>query len=453
MRFDISLATGNVTYISLLGLVFTALMCLMLLILPRRHALVPVIILTCYMTMGERLIVVDLDFTMLRILTLVGWIRILIRGELKSLNLNPIDRALIWFVISSIITYVLLWQTSGALKYKLGLAYDAIGTYFLFRFLLRDVGDCARVFKITAFFVIPLAGSMVMEKTTGHNSFAVFGGVPAITLIRDGALRCQGPFAHPILAGTFGATLFPLFVGLGAWGKGNRLLSMLAILSCGTITLTSASSGPVFAFLAGLLALALWPLRQRMSLISWGIVLTLLVLEIVMKAHVWFLVGRVQIVAGSTGYHRSYLIDRAIANLGDWWLIGTRSTAAWARESAQLFDVTNQYIAYGATGGLITMLLFILIIVRSFRTICATVSLLGEKSLDLQFCLWALGAALLSHVVSFVSVSYFDQNFVNWYLLLALISTASLSARGVLPKLPVPTGSSSLAWCRRSAIS
>ncbi|PYN71185.1 MAG: hypothetical protein DMD93_00955, partial [Candidatus Rokuibacteriota bacterium] len=67
--------TDNITYISLLGVGFTALMCFLLLSLPRKWALVPVIILICYMTMGERVIVVGLNFTMIRILTLVGWIR------------------------------------------------------------------------------------------------------------------------------------------------------------------------------------------------------------------------------------------------------------------------------------------------------------------------------------------------------------------------------------------
>ena len=42
-----------------------------------------------------------------------------------------------------------------------------------------------------------------------------------------------------------------------------------------------------------------------------------------------------------------------------------------------------------------------------------------------DFALWAMGAALFAHAITFLSISYFDQNFVNWYLLLALISTAT----------------------------
>ena len=424
--------TDNITYISLLGVGFTALMCFLLLSLPRKWALVPVIILICYMTMGERVIVVGLNFTMIRILTLVGWIRILIRGELKSVKLNPIDKTLIWFAISGMAIYVLQWQTFDAVKYEFGQVYNALGMYFLFRFLVRDMDDCLRVFKIAAVFIIPLAASMVVERMTGRNAFAEFGGVSPITGIRDGVLRCQGPFAHPVLAGTFGATLFPLFVAL--WrSKGHRLLSFLAILSSGAMVITSGSSGPVGTLLAGLLALGCWPHRKHMSTIRSGILVAVVGLEIVMKAHVWFLMARVGVFSGSTGHHRAYLIDRALANLDDWWLLGTRSTVAWD-EYYNLFDITNQYLVYGADGGLITMLLFILVIVRCFGAVGLTVRALDEKSRELQFCVWALGAVLFSHVVTFLSVSYFDQNFVNWYLLLAMISTASLSVQGVPEK-------------------
>src|SRR2546429_484272 len=112
---------------------------------------------------------------------------------------------------------------------------------------------------------------MVAENITGQNPFAGFAGFPPLTPIPEAALRCQGPFAHPILAGTFGATLFPLFLGLSQREKGNQLLSILAVLSCGAITFTSGSSGPVLALFAGLLALAFWPLRSHMSVIRWAI--------------------------------------------------------------------------------------------------------------------------------------------------------------------------------------
>ena len=447
-----NLVTDQTTFISPIGIGFTLAMCALLLGLPRRYALVPIIVLTCFMTMGERVMIVGLNFPMVRILMLTGWARVIVRGEMRIGKLNAVDKALIVFTISSLITYTLLWGTSEAFVNRCGMAYNVLGSYFLFRFLVRDVDDLVRVIKIAAVFIIPLAGSMVIEKMTGRNSFAMFGGVPAITAIRDGVLRCQGPFAHPILAGTFGATLFPLFAGLWRQGSSARSLSVAAILSSGVITFTSASSGPLVALLAGLIALLLWPLRRHMRVIRWGLLLALVGLEIVMKAHIWFLIARSGIVSGSTSHYRAYLIDRAIENFGGWWLIGTKSTGAWADADLGLGDRTNQYIVYGADGGLITLVLFVLVIACCFRTLGLTLHALREESPQLQFSVWALGAALFSHAVNFLSVSYFDQNFVNWYLLLAMISTASLSVHGVRRKVPVRDGSLHISQGARPAL-
>ncbi len=418
--------TDNTTFINPTGLGFTLVMGLLIIILPRRFALVPVIILTCFMTMGERVVILSLDFTMLRILMLFGWIRLVLRNEIYSIKLNVIDKALLWWILASIITYTLLWQTSEALINRLGHAYNAVGMYFLFRFLVRDLDDVKRVFKILAVFLVPLASSMLIERITGRNAFAVFGGVNAITIVRDGVLRCQGPFAHPILAGTFGATALPLVMAVWWQGGSKKLLALLGVTACTTIAITAGSSGPVITYLAGIVGLAMWVMRRQMRAVRWGLLLGVIGLHLVMKAPVWALIGRVNIFSGSTGFHRAYLIDRAIANFGDWWLIGTKDTAAWGPDYAHLFDVTNQYISEGARGGLLTLLLFVLIIVCSFRGVGRAVRALENEPRRVQLCLWAMGAALLSHVVTFFGISYFDQNYVMWYLLLAMISTSSV---------------------------
>jgi hypothetical protein len=418
-------ATDGTTFVNPLGLVFTILMGILLLVLPRRHALLPVIALICYMTMGMRIMIGPLNFTMLRIVLPFGWLRLILRGELKEIRFNPIDKTILAWVFVSIVTYTLLWQTGDAFKYKLGFAYDCLGFYFMFRYFVRDMDDVIRALRMLAVVIVPLAGAMILEKMTGRNPFALFGGVPEVTSVREGALRCQGPFAHPILAGTFGATLLALFVGLYRQGA-KRFWPAVAVISSLVIVVTSASSGPLFAAVLGIGALALWRWRNQMRTLRYGILGALVSLHLVMRAPVWFLLARVDIVQGSTGYHRAYLIDRAIANFWDWWLVGTKSTWKWADRDAHLFDVTNAYIQNGASGGLITMALFIAIIALSFKAVGRSVRL-GETSLPIanRKLTWALGAALFAHAVTYISVTYFDQNFVNWYLLLAMISSVA----------------------------
>jgi hypothetical protein len=420
--------TDGTTFINPVGLIFTLLMCLLILILPRRYALVPVIALVCYMTMGMRVMLVGMNFTMIRILLLFGWARLVIRRELQPIKFNKLDWLIIVLAIVNLVAKTLLYQDYEAFKNGLGGAYDSIGFYLMFRFLLRDLEEVKSAIRIYAILIVPLAVCMLAEKATGRDPFALFGGVPPMTFVRDGALRCQGPFAHPILAGTFGATLLPLFVGLWWQGKG-RLVAALAIISTVLIVFASASSGPLLSSLLAGLALALWPLRASMRKIRWGIVMGLAGLQLVMKAPIWFVLAKVDIVSGSTGYHRAYLIDRCIANFSDWWLVGTKNTWDWANRDSHLFDVTNTYVAAGVNGGLLGMVLFIAIIVLAFKSIGRSVRL-GEgheQETNLRM-LWTLGAALVAHVATFISVTYFDQNFVNWCLLLATISTAAGSS-------------------------
>jgi hypothetical protein len=142
-----------------------------------------------------------------------------------------------------------------------------------------------------------------------------------------------------------------------------------------------------------------------------------------MKAPVWYLMAKMDIFGGSTGAHRAWLIDTAMKHLSEWWLLGIKDPGVW---DSLLRDVTNQYLAEGFNGGFVTMLLFIYIIVLCFRGVGIAVRrMAGTESLAARRFVWAMGATLFAHVMNYLSISYFDQNGVLWYLELAMISTAT----------------------------
>lgn len=427
VTIDMFRPTFGETVIHPLALGFTLFMGIMMLFLPRRYVIIPMLFATLFITAEQRIVIMDLDFNMIRILVLFGWARVLLKGEIKSFKLNRIDKVIILWAVSGIITYTILWKTSTAFIYRIGRAFNIIGLYFLFRILIRDFDDFFTITKALAIISIPLSIAMLIEHSSGKNVFAIFGGVPEITYIREGRLRCQGAFAHPILAGTFGATLVPLFVGI--WGKGGktRLLVFLGIIAATIITITSASSGPVLSYISGIVALSLWPLRKRMRLIFLGSIFTIIALQLYMKAPIWALVGRVSVVGGSTAYHRFTLIDQFTKRFNEWWLIGTRYTDHWG---FHLFDITNHYIRIAVDGGLITLILFLAIIFLCVKGIGKSISILenipGIDNIRLkQLCLWSLLSTLFAHLVSFMGVSYFDQIIVVWYLLISIISSIS----------------------------
>jgi hypothetical protein len=399
---------------------------LLMISLPRRLAIFPILIAACYITLGQILVIAGLHFPVFRILIFFGFLRLIIRGEIYKLKLNHIDKAIIWWVIISIITGVLLEKSWDGFINRLGLAYSALGCYYLFRFLIRDRDDLLTLLKILVIIIVPLTISVIIEKTTSRNIFSIFGGVPEVTVIRDGRLRCQGAFRHPILMGTFAATLIPLFFSLWFKNKGGKLFSMLGIICATIITFASASSGPATAYIYGIIALMAWPFRYNMRIIRWLILIALISLHMIMKAPVWFLMARLGEQIGGGGWHRAEIITQAVTHFNEWWLIGTTYTAHWMPYSLTIIpnmvDITNQYILEGVGGGIWRMGAFIIIIILCFRELGKSNLILKDQPIDLRIFSWSLGAALFAHIMSFMSVAYFDQIIVFWYLLLAIIS-------------------------------
>lgn len=405
----------------------------LMLALPRRGALVPLVFAIVFIPLQQRIMVYSLDFFIIRILILFGWTRVLMRGE-YSIRLNTIDKLMVLWAVSAVATYSILWQTWGAFINRLGVSFDIIGIYFLVRFLVRDFDDIVWVIKVFAFVTIPVAAAMFLERVDGRNLFSVFGGVPDVTIVRWGKMRCQGAFSHPITAGTFGAAVFPLLIALRLAGGNGRALMVFGAVAASVITVSTSSSGPLLGYFAGVTALCMWFFRDRMRGFRWALALSLIALHLVMKAPVWALIARVNVFGGSTGYHRFYLFDQFLRRFSEWWLFGVKSTADWGY---YLFDVTNNFVRIGVDGGLSTLVIFIAILAFSFQSIGRAVR--STEDDVRQKIYWALGASLLVHVVSFFGVSYFDQIKVVLYMLLGMISVArSLSEEAAFELRPVP---------------
>jgi hypothetical protein len=274
---------------------------------------------------------------------------------------------------------------------------------------------------------------MAWETINHQDLFYVFGGVPKVPMERDGRFRAQGPFLQTILAGTFGATLFPLMIGLWRNGGRGKRLAIAGAVGSLIITIASASSGPLLTFLAALVGFCLWPMRNKMQLFRRGIVIAIIGLSLVMKAPVWFLIGKISGLTGGGGYYRSYLIDAFIRHFSQWWLIGTSYTANWAiagivlPNDPNMVDITNHYIAQGIKGGVLGLWLFLAIIVCCFKIVGRAVRFNTELAVE-QKLLWAFGVCLAAHCTAFISVSYFDQINVFWFWLLAMIANIPMWA-------------------------
>ncbi len=395
------------------------------------------------MTLGQAFLIGPLHFSIFRIMLLFGWIRIFRKNELAHIRRNYIDKVLIASTIVSSLIYVLdRGMSTASIIDQLGVIYDTIGIYFLLRALIFGMDDIVRAVRLLEVVIAPLAVLFALEYITGKNIFSVFGGVPQFTEMRDGALRCQGPFRHPILAGTFAATAMPLFVGLWGYSHKRRLLAVSAIMATAVIVFCSSSSGPIIAYLTGMFGLLFWVFRSKIKIILWGLLLMIIGLQMTMNAPVWHVIGSMSDLIGmGTGWYRSRLIDAAVEHFNEWWLMGTTYTANWMPAAGLGFnpnnidansaDITNQFIAEGIRGGLTSLLLFIWLIIKCFKTAGKGVNGKTNFLINERFIIWTIGCALLTHIASFISVTYFDQIIIFWYMLIAMIAALANSVAPV----------------------
>jgi hypothetical protein len=419
------------TNVSLAVGIAVALAILLILLLPRKYVSIPFLLTIFLIPAGEQIVLGGMHLMMFRVAIFFGGIRVLFsrlvfRSNGEKIRMNRLDWAVLLWCISSALTFTALWGEWGAFVNRMGFVYNTIGGYFILRFLLQDEEDGDRVTRFLAVFCAFVAACMTYEHFTGQNIFSFFGGVATLSGARDGNIRAQGPFAHPILAGTFGATLLPLFFGLWWQERKYKASAILGMVSAIIMASMCWSSTPLLGCVAGIGALCFWPFRRTMRIIRWGAALGILALHLVMKAPVWALIGRVGPLDSSSGYHRYFLVDQFIRRFWEWWLVGTRNSGSWGYD---MWDTSNQYVDVGVTGGLLTFVVFITIIVYCFKElgiVRAHAEAMGNSAAERRS--WALGSTLFATSIAFIGISYFDQTMFLWYCLLAMIATLHLAA-------------------------
>jgi len=403
--------------------------------LPRKYLVVPVLFSVFLVPGGEVIVLGGFHLMPVRIVALFGlvrlaWLRYSSRIAVFSGGLNSIDKAFLWGALAHSVAFVLLWKEAAAITNQLGFQLGELGSYILLRFLIRDREDIFRVLKVLALIAAINALGMIYEQVRIQNLFGILiGGVDSVPLIREGRIRSQGAFGHAILAGTFGAMLLPLFVLLWTHGK-SRVLAIIGALSSVVMVLTSSSSTPLMAIFGVILSVGLWPVRKSMRLVRWAVASGLLFLHLVMKAPVWFLIARVDMVGGSASFDRAYLIDVFVRHFFDWWLVGTRDIGSWGWS---MWDLSDMYVSQGESGGLIALVFFVALIANAFgRLGTARKRANGSQQ---EWLFWLFGAALFANVMAFFGVSYWDQTVVAWFALLAMISaaTAKIDSKKAVP--------------------
>lgn len=389
-----------------------------ILLMPRRSASIALVFAGFIIPSSNVLVVGGMHWMPLRIIALAGIARVLLRGRTEGSvlagGIRALDRIFIAWAVAHALIVTLQWGTVNALVNQIGFLLTNLGIYFALRHLIRDEGDLRTAIATGVFVMLVNAGGMLLEQTSHYNLISVLGGVPAIPGLREGHVRSQGAFQHTLLAGSFAGAMLPLCLIL--WQSASTKLVAVAGFVCSTVmVLCTWSSTPLFVFVGAIFGVCMWVFRRYMRAVLWGIVLLILVLQSVMHAPVWFLIHRVEI-GGSSGYHRAVLVDNFVRHFDQWWMLGTHANPDWDYE---MWDTSNEFVAQGQSGGVLTFACFLALIVRAFQ------ALGGERNeasgQQREWTIWLIGVAVFANLLAFWGVSYWDQIQLLWLLVLAFV--------------------------------
>lgn len=409
-----------------LSLVLMIIAVCMILIARRKNLIAPFLICAFLIPVGQMVVLGGVHLFVLRIILLFAIGRLIFERLSKRTRIfrpkfGSLDTIFVVWAIVRAAAFVLLFSfQSAAIVRETAILLDVLGAYLFLRFLIQNEEDIRIAIKVIAVVAAVVGICMVNEKLRSQNVFGYLGSFPVAPQVRDGAIRAMGPFAHPLLAGSFGATSVPLLLWLWERGKG-KFLAVAGWIGCTCMVICAASSTPLLAYVAGITAILFWPMRKHMRVFRWGIVLGLIILHLVMKAPVWFLIARVDLTGASSSYHRAMLVDTFIRHFNEWWLFGTKGNESWG---ADMWDTSNQFIDEGVRGGIAAFICFIALICKAYGKIGMAIKT-GKEDPHHKWLLWLLGASLTSHLVAFWGVTYFDHTQVVWFALFAIISAAT----------------------------
>jgi len=403
-------------------------------VLPRGKAIMPFLLAFFTIPAGQVLVLGGFHFTALRVLILAGLAR---RASFRESSgdkypggFGGADWVVVLWSVCAVIAFCLEFMERQAFINGMGVLLDSLGGYLVVRSLIPDGEAMRRTIKTLAAICAILGVCMINEQISHMNVFGLLGGVPIAVTVRDGHIR-SGATLGCLYAGAFAGVLIPLFLWLWTQEK-SRLAACVGLAGATTMVITSYSSTSWMAYLGSLVGLAFWPLRKRMRIIRWGLVLTLVGLHLVMHGPVWALIARIDLTGSSSSEQRYMLVDMTIRNFSKWWLLGSKDYPTWGWGT---WDLVNQFVAVALTGGLLTLIFYIAIFSRSFGAIGAARKLVnGDRGQE--WLLWCFGSTLFGTVVAHFGINYMAQLIMGFFPLVACIAVAT---REVTRGVTVPT--------------
>jgi hypothetical protein len=342
----------------------------------------------------------------------------------------------VWMVIS----FLGYYGAERGLPSGTALALDGLLAYAIARVSFSKIEGFRRYLIVIAPVVLVFAALLVVEAVT-HTPFvrnaarALFSPLSAaelgtandLALFQDqrfGLLRANGPFAHPILAGVFFASLLPLY-----WGARLRSWPLIAGMAAGALSVFSLSSA---AFLSVMMIAGLCfydRLQRRIEALNWalfmlgsGVILALV--QAVSQNGIIPIIIR-HTLSPQTGYYRLLIWEYASKSVAEYPLFGIGFTPYerpfWMSESIDAF-----WLALAVRHGVVTPICF-LIAGLTIMIMLARAAAKAEGNARQSY----VGLAITIFVLVLVgcTVSFFGA-IASWFFLILGMATSLAVAGG-----------------------
>jgi hypothetical protein len=368
-------------------------------------------------------------FTVGRIVILAVLGKLLVGGDRTGgVRWGWVDTFVVTALVGECIAGVMTTPAGELLQNRAGAAFDTLLPYFAVRLGVRTKEDYKALLWSILVIAVPLAIFGAYECWTGDNplgflrqySFTGASLVDRVLPSRGGFWRAEVTFPMSIMFGLFFAMLGPICAGL--WGYTRRqglLIAGLGLMVVGV--LSSRSSGPIFAGMVAVGAVALFPFRRHWKVALVLLVLWLTAIEIASNRHWYEVLASYGTLDAETAYYRIGLIREAFGGgmSGHWLLglgnIGFDELTQYGWEHA---DITNQYILILVRYGLLGVLPFIGVVFAGGQRLRQALKK-AECEAD-RWLVWCLLASFVGIVAGMFSVSLFGQTQTIFFVMLGL---------------------------------
>jgi hypothetical protein len=203
------------------------------------------------------------------------------------------------------------------------------------------------------------------------------------------------------------------------WRNLTYILSGMILLGA----LSSMSSGPWVMVIMAVLCLALEKCKHWAKPLLIFFVISCIGTGIISNRPFYHVIlSRLNPIGGSW-WHRAKLVDVAIENIDEWWLVGYGGhDPGWGQFlGSDHTDVTNQFILHGVQYGMLGVIALCVVLASAFSNLNRLHN--STQHPQTESLAWALGSSIFAVTVVFMSVSFFGQMLNLFYCFLGMIGS------------------------------